>query len=403
MGQGSNSSALRHFNERVVISTLRKEGAASKPELAKLVGLTLQTLTRIVDDLEYRELIIPTGRKTQGVGQPSNIYQINPDSLFSVGIHIDREGVHSILANFAGASLAKSSVDFNNIDPATLVNIIASETQKLFCRLDSNQVKKFVGVGVAMPWFLGSWAEMSEDVSKQWIDFDLAANLENKIPHSIFYENNCTAAAAAELYFGDVGGANNFLYTYVGSFVGGGLVLNGDLERGVFSNAACLASMPVPKSSLSSSADAQGWTTLVDRASINSLIKHLIFHKVNIHHISQLADIIDEHRSLIHEWMLDCADSLIYMIHSSISLLDLEKVIIDSDLPSYLLTELVNIAQRKLEKTKRINLFIPELQQGSLGPNAKAIGAAILPLYAHFAPDKTVILKGGIPHRKELS
>ena len=82
MSQGSNSSALRHFNERVVISTIRRQGSASKPELAKLVGLTLQTLTRIVDDLAARGLIVLTGRRTQGVGQPSNIYQINPGSLY---------------------------------------------------------------------------------------------------------------------------------------------------------------------------------------------------------------------------------------------------------------------------------------------------------------------------------
>lgn len=401
MSQGSNSSALRHFNERVVISTLRKQGSASKPELAKLVGLTLQTLTRIVDDLESRELIELTGRRTQGVGQPSNIYQINPGSLYSIGINIGREAISLMLANFAGESLAKFSVDFKNIDPATMIDLIVRETEKLFVKLDADQAKKFAGVGLAMPWFLGSWAEMDE-ASQLWLDFDLAATLEEKLPHPVFYENNCTAAAAAELYFGDIGGADNLLYIYIGSFVGGGLILNGDLERGVFSNAACLATMPVPPSSLASSVRAQGCTTLVDRASLNNLIKHLNFHQVEIQHISQLPQVIDENRSLLHEWMLDCADSLVFIIHSSIGLLDLEKVIIDSDLPSYLLAELMGIIQRKLAKTARVNLFLPELQQGSLGVNAKVIGGAILPLYAHFAPDKTVILKGGVPHRKQI-
>lgn len=401
MSQGSNSSALRHFNERVVISTLRKQGSASKPELAKLVGLTLQTLTRIVDDLEIRELIEATGRRTQGVGQPSNIYQINPDSLYSIGINIGREAISLMLANFAGEALARSSVEFKNIDPATMINLIVGETAKLFAKLDAEQAKKFAGVGLAMPWFMGSWAEMDE-ASQLWVDFDLAANLEDKLPHPVFYENNCTAAAAAELYFGDTGGADNLLYIYIGSFIGGGLILNGDLERGVFSNAACLTTMPVPPCSLSSSAGGQGFTTLVDRASLSNLITHLNFHGVDIQHISQLPQIIDDYRSLIHEWMLDCADSLVYIIHSSIGLLDLEKVIIDSDLPSYLLEELLGIIQRKLDKTARENLFIPELQQGSLGVNAKVIGGAILPLYAHFAPDKTIILKGGVPHRKQV-
>lgn len=402
MSRGSNSSALRHFNECVVISTLRKQGSATKPELAKLVGLTLPALTRIIDDLEVRELLKSTGRKTQGVGQPSNIYQINPESLYSIGVHFDREIINFMLANFAGKPLALSSIEYSNIDPATTVDIICKETQKLFAKLTSSQAKKFVGVGIAMPWFLGSWAEM-EETSKQWMAFDLATALEEKLPHKIFYENNCTAAAAAELHFGKTIGANNILYIYIGKFVGGGLVLNGDLERGVFSNAASLTTMPVPPSSLYTNIDSQDFTTLVDRASIGSLIKYLNSYNIKINNIAQLNTIIDDNRLLVHEWMLDCAESLIYAIHSSISLLDLEKVIIDSDLPRHLLTELIDIVKRKLEKTKQVNLFLPEIQQGSLGTNAKVIGGAILPLYTHFAPDKTIILKGGIPHRDKFA
>lgn len=406
MSQGSNSSALRHFNERVVISTLRKKVSASKPELAKAVGLTLQTLTRIVDDLEARGLVERTGRRTQGVGQPSPIYQINADSLYSVGVHVGREGVQCILANFAGAVLQKSAATYRHIEPRALVELIARETTQLVAQLNDEQRKKFAGVGLAMPWFLGSWTdnnEMDEDYAKLWLDFDLAAHLEGQLSYPIFYENDCTAAAAAELYFGKNEGARNLLYIYVGSFVGGGLVLNGDLERGVFSNAACLATMPVPESSLASKPDTQGWTSFVDRASINSLLRHLQFYGAHIQHIAQLPEVMDEHRVLIHDWMLDCADSIVFVIHSSIGLLDLEKIIIDSDLPHYLLSELVDMIKRKLDKTARRNLFIPELQQGTLGLDAMAIGGAILPLYAHFAPDKTVILKGGVPDRKHLN
>ena len=116
--------------------------------------------------------------------------------------------------------------------------------------------------------------------------------------------------------------------------------------------------------------------------------------------ISELSSIIDNNRSLVHDWMLDCAESLVFAIYSSISILDLEKIVIDSDLPRYLLTELINIIDRKLQSSKKKYDFVPRLQQGTLGEDAIAIGGAFLPLYFHFAPDKTVILKGGIPERK---
>jgi predicted NBD/HSP70 family sugar kinase len=402
MGQGSNSSALRNYNERIVISTLRKNGSASKADLARAMGLTLPTLSRIIDDLESRELITKTGRRSHGVGQPSNIYHINPNCLYSIGIKLGRQNLEFVLTNFSGDIIHKQSTDFNQPTPEMLVDVIQSGIITLTNKLTPDQLKRFAGIGFGMPWFIGSWVEnneMDEEHALLWQNFDLAFHLENQFDYDIFYENDCTAAAAAELYFGTDETSNNFLYVFIGSFIGGGLILNGDLEKGVHSNAACLATMPVPKSTLNNSNAGENWTTLVERASLTSLIKYLNYHKVNIVQISELPSIIDDNRSLVHDWMLDCADSLAFAIYSSISILDLEKVVIDSDLPRYLLTELITIVDRKLQNSKKKYDFLPKLQQGTLGEDAIAIGGAFLPIYFHFAPDKTVILKGGIPDR----
>jgi len=403
MGQGSNSSALRNFNERIVISTLKKYGSASKADLARAMGLTLPTLSRIIDDLESRELIAKTGRRSQGVGQPSNIYHINANCLFSIGIKLGRQNLEFVLTNFSGDILHKQSTDFRQLTPEMLVNLIESGIKTLVAELKPEQLKKLAGIGIGMPWFIGSWVEnneMDKEYSLLWQDFDLAFQLETKLDYDFFYENDCTAAAAAELYFGKNETSNNFLYVFIGSFIGGGLILNGDLEKGVHSNAACLATMPVPKSALNNATKgAETWTTLIERASLTSLINYLNFNKVKISQISELPNIIDDNRNLVHEWMLDCADSLAFAIYSSISILDLEKVVIDSDLPRYLLTELINIIDRKLQNSKKKYDFLPKLQQGTLGEDAIAIGGAFLPIYFHFAPDKTVILKGGVPER----
>jgi len=402
MSQGSNSSTLRQYNERVVISALRKAGAASKADLSRLMGLTLPALTRIVDDLEQRGLIEKSGRRSQGVGQPSHLYQINDDGLYSVGIKLGRQNIEFVLANFAGHLLAKSTNDYSSPAPSDLLTIIEQGVAHMVSQLDAAARTRFVGVGIAMPWFIGKWAEhneMSDDVAAQWAAVDFAKELEARIDCPIFFENDCSAAAAAELYFGKGKPYEHFLYIYIGSFVGGGLVLNGDLERGIHSNAACLATIPVPCSSLDSRAREQKWDTLINRASISTLIAHLNFHQITINHISELALVIDENRSLVHDWMVDCADSLVHAILCSIGFLDLEAVIIDSELPNYLLSELLSMVRRRLTSLQQQHLFIPQLQQGSLGENAIAIGGAILPLYSHFAPDKTVLLKGGVPDR----
>lgn len=402
MGQGSNSSTLRQYNERVVISAVRKAGVASKPDLARSIGLTLQSLTRIVDALEEKGLLEKSGRRSVGIGQPSNLYQIKADGLFSIGIKLGRQNIEFVLSDFAGQVIDKAFHRYKDPTPKQLIDSLSDGIEVMLAKLSHTQRERFVGVGIAMPWFLGNWAaqdEMAPDIAQQWVDIDFASELEQRLPYSIFFENDCSAAAAAELYFGQIKAANNFLYIYIDTFVGGGLVLNGNLERGVHSNAANLATLPVPPSKLDSQNNPLGWDTLVNRASIATLLKHLQFHQVNIDNIADLADIIDDNRALVHDWMQDCAEGIVFCIMSCVSFLDLEKVIIDSLLPPFLLIELTSMIKRRLAAMPTSNLFLPDIQKGSLGEDAIAIGGAILPLYSHFAPDRTVLLKGGVPDR----
>ncbi len=65
-------------------------------------------------------------------------------------------------------------------------------------------------------------------------------------PWPVYLQNDATAACGAELAFGAGPRKQDFIYFYVGTFVGGGVVLNGSLYTGHTGNAGALGSMPVP-------------------------------------------------------------------------------------------------------------------------------------------------------------
>ena len=402
MKHGSNSSSLRTFNERVVLLTLRRQIRSSKADLARLIGLTSQSLTRIVDDLESRQYIQKIGRRAAGVGQPAVIYQLNPDALYSVGVKIGRTSLDFLLVDFSGTIKYFNKTEYTLTSPQDLIAHIEKEIRKTLEHLPANFQHNFGGIGIAMPWFLGSWADAGEGekVDKElWKDFDIAEQLIRIFACPIYFENDCTAAAAAEFYFGSSATTGNFAYIYLGNFIGGGLVLNGDLERGVHSNAANIAALRVPPGKLCSGTT--DWVSLNERASLSSLYKHLETHNIHIKSPDQIVEILANYRALIHDWMMDAADSIAFAIHNIISVLDLEKVIIESSLPGYLLAELLELISIRIKATDKKHNFIPEIQQGTLGRKAISLGGAFLPMIYNFAPDKTIILKGGIPARSE--
>lgn len=403
MSKGSNSSGLRRYNERVLITSLRKMGKASKLELARLANLTPQAVTRIVDDLEAAGLVRAEGRRLGGLGQPSTLYAIDPKGAYSIGVNVGRRDIQLLLMDFGGTVLHKIAHEFEFPDPDFLLEKIQLGIASLTAYLPPDDVSRLVGVGVAMPWFMGAWNKelnMSETLAQRWntLNFDEEVARLTQLP--VFFENDCSAAAVAELQFGQGIDASNFLYIFIGTFVGGGVVLEGNLESGVHGNSGALASMPVSPSTLSSAPPVTGpFETLINRASLFVLRRHLNTKGIDIKGISALASVLPQAQPYVDEWLQDCADALTFAIFSATGVLDFESIVIDANLPREIVARLVGEVGTQVKAITPNGVFVPEVVQGKIGPDARGIGGALLPFYANFSPDKTVMLTGGVPQK----
>ena len=404
MGKGSNSSGLRRYNERAVLTALRKMETASKSDLARASNLTPQAITRIVDYLENTGLVAKKGRRLGNIGQPSTMYVINPTGAYSIGVKVGRQDIELLLMDFGGAILEKLWHKFDYPEPDFLLQKIEESVAHLEAALRPQDVKKLMGVGVAMPWFMGAWTKepfMTKEIAQKWNEINFADELAKVVNLPLFIENDCSAAAVAELQFGVGNQKSDFLYVFIGTFVGGGLVLHGNVETGIYGNACSLGTMPVPGSTLDTAPGHSGsYEMLLDRASLFCLIRHLSGNGIEINDINGLDAVMDQARPLIQEWLEDCADALVYVFMSAIGILDFESIVIDAHLPRFLLNELVEIISRRLrQNAPRSGTFIPEILPGKVGIDAIAVGGAILPFYSNFAADKTVMLKGGVPEK----
>ena len=68
--RGSNQSGLRAYNQRLVLSLVYSHGHLAKTDIARLTGLSAQTGSVIMRELEAEDLIVK-GEPIRGkVGQP---------------------------------------------------------------------------------------------------------------------------------------------------------------------------------------------------------------------------------------------------------------------------------------------------------------------------------------------
>lgn len=396
MSKGSNSSGLRRYNERVLITSLRRLGLASKFELARLSNLTPQAVTRIIDDLETVGLVEQRGKLQRGLGQPSTMYSINPKGAFSIGVNVGRNDIQILLMDFGGDVISKVAHEFNVPNPDFLLQQVEQGVAHFQALLTPVERARLVGVGLAMPWFMGGWQSelnMSDELAARWNSLKFDEELAKRITLPIFIENDCSAAAIAELQFGLGNQVNNFLYVFIGTFIGGGVVLQGNLESGVHGNSGALASMPVSPSTLDSCPPLKGpFEVLANRASIYVLRRHLRARGFAINNISELPGLLPQAQAAVDEWIEDCVQALTFATFSATGVLDFEAIVLDGNLPRVIVLKLVERLRATLSDLTPAGVFLPEVFCGIIGVDARAIGGAILPFYANFSPDTTVML-----------
>ena len=376
MARGSNSNGVRRYNERLVLSTIRRLDGASKAELARITGLSPQAALRIVEDLQADGLLLVAGRRTGGMGQPSTIYKINGENGYTIGVEIGRNRLTCVLLNFDGVVLATQSRAMAFPDRSAVIDEINAFAQTQLAALKPEQRDAFLGVGIAMPWFIGAWREeigVSVAQAREWSGDDVEDAFRSSLNCPVFFENDGNAAALAELLCGVGLGVENYLCFHIGAFVGGGLVIGGQIHQGRHGNAAALASMPVPGDS--------GQDFLLHRASLYSLEAALGLGK-------------DE--AAREAWLATCAQALAFVIVSTNSLLDLDAVILSGALDRGLLTILADQVAANIAATAPKDFFKPQLLIGTLGEAAPAVGAGLLPLYASYSPNLRSLLKGDV-------
>ncbi len=107
LSRGTNQSGVRLYNERLVLSLIRRHGNLPKADIARMTGLSPQTISIIMNQLEADGLLTRGNAQRGRVGQPSVPYSLNPDGAFAFGLKIGRRSVDLYLINFIGEVKAK--------------------------------------------------------------------------------------------------------------------------------------------------------------------------------------------------------------------------------------------------------------------------------------------------------
>lgn len=384
--KGGDSTGLRAYNVRLIVSAIREDGALSKAEIARRTGLSGQAASVIVNTLLDGGFLMKLSKVRGQVGQPSTPIALNPRGAFSIGIKIGRRSLEAILVDFLGQPVARRSSDYTIPLPDACLERAAAFVAELSEELSLTEQPRISGLGVAMPGDLHKWSgEMGlpPPALGGWRDRDVAAELEAATGLRTTLYNDATAACASELLSGGAIGSESALYIYIGTFVGGGVALGGRLYRGPQGNAGAIGSMPLGE------AGGMDPPQLISVASAITLERALLAAG-----IERWADVdAPGAEAIFEDWCAKAAPGLAQAVVSASAVIDFESAVIDGILPERWRARVVEAVEAALDRFNAAGLSPVEIRAGTIGVAARVMGAALLPLADRFSPDAEVLAR----------
>lgn len=369
----------RSDNERNILNLIRQHKALPKATLSKLTGLSAQSATVIIKKLEASGLVKSLAPIKGGIGQPKIPFGLNPEGAFGIGLKVGRRNYEMTLVDLKGTVRASRYESVSYPTTAGFLTFASNAFHDIVKSLNDLQRQRIRGVGVAMPFAIWNWpieTGASESTLAQWQQFDIKSELECVLSLPVFVKNDTASACSAEMTFGNPQQWENYLYVFVGTFLGGAVVINNSLLSGRTGNAGAIGSLPF--------FEGQEQKQLINQSSLYLLEQSLNTNGEEGKKVYDSTSPWHFHEASIVEWVNGAARGLAHATQCAMSLLDLDGVIVDGAIPPEIKESLLVQTQEAMFALDMRGIASTSICSGTVGANAQSIGSAILPLLANY-------------------
>lgn len=377
---GANQRGIRNHNERLLLSILQRQGGLPGIDLARRMGLSPPAISTILRKLE-NEGLLRRGEPQRGkVGKPSIPMEINPDGVLSIGLKIGRRSADLLLLDFAGNVRARYHTAYDYPLPDTIFGFLKDGLSKIQTTLKPDALKRLSGIGIASPFELWKWGDLvgaPAEEFRSWKDIDFTDQVARFSDLPVYVLNDATAACQAEHLYGRGKEFRDYAYFFIGSFIGGGIVMNNTVFEGNQGNAGALGSMratgPLGESQ-----------QLIDVASLHLLESRLVESGLNPDVMWKLPQDWSSLSRYVDPWIGQTAQELAKAALSICSVVDFEAIMIDGAFPPDVREELVERVRRYLVNQDTRGLIVPQIEAGVVGGQAREMGAASSPVFSQY-------------------
>lgn len=225
---------------------IRVRGPVSRAQIARESGLSKPTVSQALIALEHSRLVKEAGRSSGGKGPTAVLYELNPKAGWVVGLDVGRDRVRAAIADLSGRIVAHRDEPARIRSADTLIAQVGETARQLA----SDAGIRWGQVTFAAVGSPGVFEPDTDQVAMAhnlpgWGRHGILEKLREQLGTGLAFENDVNLATLGEAWRGLGRGVEDFVYLHVGTGVGMGLFLGGELYRGARGAAGEIGYLPL--------------------------------------------------------------------------------------------------------------------------------------------------------------
>ncbi|MEV6417090.1 ROK family transcriptional regulator [Kribbella sp. NPDC051718] len=240
-----------------VLTRILTQGPIPRVEIARRTGLSQAAVTKAVAPLieagfvTDQPVAVPiddVGRVELGIGRPVSPLTVVPDSISVIGLKVTPTDLIGVTTDFRAGIRAVRHQQVTDTSAESVIKRLAELAKELIETLDdpADPAGPLIGIGVAVSGDVDAQHGVVRDSPFMgWRDVPVASLLSEQLKVPVVVSNDVRALTVAEHWFGVGVDADSFAVVTIGSGVGCGLYINGEVVSGAHGVSGELGHLPL--------------------------------------------------------------------------------------------------------------------------------------------------------------
>ncbi len=247
MSAPAGQHTVRQHNRALVLRQVAESPRQSRAQLALATGLTRATVSGLVDELLEADLLAELSPDRGARGRPGSPLILNANGPAGLGVEVNVDYISACVLDLTGQirALRTEVVDNRLTTPASGVDRAIALAQSVRAEAEAAGLT-VVAASVGVAGLVDSAGVLRRAPNLPgWQSVDLGGAFGKALRLPVTVDNEANLAALAQLWFGDEPHPRDFVLVSGEIGVGAGVVLDGQLYRGVHGHAGELGHVVV--------------------------------------------------------------------------------------------------------------------------------------------------------------